>query len=70
MSRLDSNCKVVCIGSNRQIDHPYINKYTNGLNCVIKATKHVDDDVVMFGSELDKVVRGRITKWAERVFEN
>lgn len=69
ISRLDKDCKVVCIGSNRQIDNHYINKYTNGLNKILKATKK-ESDVVMFGTELNKVVRGRITSWAEKAFED
>lgn len=70
LTRLDQESKVVCIGSNRQIDHPYINKYTNGLSTLIKATKEENDEVVLFGTELNKVVRGKITEWTERIFEN
>lgn len=69
LSRNDEECKVVCIGSNRQIDHPYINKYTNGLSTLIEAAKEENDEVTVFGSELTKVVRGRITEWTERIFE-
>lgn len=70
LSRMDKDCKVVCIGSNRQIDHPYINKHTNGLATLMEATKQNDDEVVLFGTELNKVVRGKITAWTERIFEN
>lgn len=69
MSRLDKDCKVVCIGSNRQIDNIYINKYTNGLSSLTKSLKTGDDELIMFGTELTKVVRGKITEWAERVFD-
>lgn len=69
LSRMDKECKVVCIGSNRQIDHPYINKYTNGLSTLIKASKEENEEVNMFGTELNKVVRGKITQWTERIFE-
>lgn len=70
MSRMDKDCKVICIGSNRQIDHPYINKYTNGLSTLMEAVRNDDDEeVVVFGTELNKVVRGKITAWTERIFE-
>lgn len=69
LSRMDKDSKVVCIGSNRQIDHPYINKYTNGLSVLIGAAKESNNEVNLFGTELDKVVRGKITEFAERIFE-
>lgn len=69
ISRMDKDCKIVCIGSNRQIDHPYINKYTNGLSILMKAAKENNPEVNMFGTKLTKVVRGQITEWAERIFE-
>jgi PhoH-like ATPase len=70
LSRMDKDCKVVCIGSNRQIDHPYINKYTNGLSTLLSASREESEEVVLFGAELNKVVRGKITAWTERIFEN
>lgn len=70
LSRMDKDSKVVCIGSNRQIDHPYINKYTNGLSTLIRAAKEENNEVVIFGTALNKVVRGKITEWTERIFEN
>lgn len=70
LSRMDKDCKVICIGSNRQIDHPYINKYTNGLATLINAAKNGENEITLFGTELNKVVRGKITSWTERIFEN
>jgi len=69
LSRMDKDSKVICIGSNRQIDHPYVNKYTNGLSVLIRAAKEENDEVILFGTELNKVVRGKITEWTERIFE-
>lgn len=69
LSRMDKDSKVVCIGSNRQIDHPYVNKYTNGLSILMKAAKQKNEEVNIFGTELNKVVRGKITEWTERIFE-
>jgi PhoH-like ATPase len=70
LSRMDGECKVICIGSNRQIDHPYINKYTNGLSVLIKAAKQDNEDVSLFCTELNKVVRGKITSWTEKIFDD
>jgi len=70
LSRMDKDSKVVCIGSNRQIDHPYVNKYTNGLSVLMKASKTEHDELNIFGTELNKVVRGKITEWTEKIFEN
>lgn len=68
ISRIDENSKIICIGSNKQIDNPYVNKYTNGLNVLLNQTKVKDESVSIFATTLDKVVRGRITEWAERIF--
>lgn len=70
MTRMDESCKVVLIGSNRQIDHPYINKHTNGLNTLLEAANVENDDVTVFATELNKVERGKITEWSEKIFEN
>ena len=69
LTRLDSTCKVVCIGSNRQIDNTFINKYTNGLNYMLKAAKEEHEEVKMFVTSLNKVERGAITAFAERILK-
>lgn len=69
LSRVDKDCKVICIGSNRQIDHPFVNKYTNGLSTLLKAIKEENPEIQLFGTELNKVVRGKITEFTERIFE-
>ena len=68
LSRLDKNCKVICIGSNRQIDNLYTNKYINALSHLLKATKKLHEEVSLFAVELNKVIRGPITAWAEKTF--
>lgn len=68
LSRLDSTCKVVCIGSNRQIDNSFINKYTNGLSVLLECSTKINKEVSIFATRLDKVERGAITEWTERVF--
>ena len=68
LTRVDSTCKVIVLGSNRQIDNQYITKHTNGLTSLLNATKDYQEDINLFGIELTKVLRGPITTFAERVF--
>lgn len=68
LSRLDSNCKVIVLGSNRQIDNIYINKYTNGLTTILSATTQEAEGLNLFAINLQKVLRGPITEWAEKIF--
>ena len=68
LSRIDSSCKVVILGSNKQIDNFYVNKYTNSLTTLLKSTKHKSDLVNLYALRLKKVLRGPITQWAESIF--
>jgi len=68
LTRVDASCKVVVLGSNRQIDNQYITKYTNGLTTLLNVTSDKHEEVNLFGITLDKVLRGPITAFAERVF--
>ena len=68
LSRVDDSCKVVILGSNKQIDNFYVNKYTNALTTLLKVTKNENSGVNIFAIKLEKVLRGPITKWAEDIF--
>ena len=68
LSRIDEGSKVVCIGSNRQIDNPYVNKFTNGLSLLISQLSKPQELVTMAAIDLKRVERGRITEWTERIF--
>jgi PhoH-like ATPase len=68
LSRIDNSCKVVVLGSNKQIDNFYVNKYTNALTTLLKSTKNEDNLVNIFAIKLEKVLRGPITEWAEQIF--
>ena len=68
LSRIDSSCKVVILGSNKQIDNFYVNKYTNALTTLLKSTKNENTLVNSFAIKLQKVLRGPITEWAEEIF--
>ena len=70
LSRIDNSCKVVILGSNKQIDNFYVNKYTNSLTTLLKSTNNKSDLVNLFAIELRKVLRGPITEWAENIFSN
>lgn len=68
LSRIDNSCKVVILGSNKQIDNFYVNKYTNALTTLLKSTKNHSELVNIFAIKLHKVLRGPITEWAENIF--
>lgn len=40
LSRMGKNIKCICIGDKTQIDNPYLNKYNNGLNWILKYFKN------------------------------
>ena len=68
LSRIDNSCKVVVLGSNKQIDNFYVNKHTNSLTTLLKSTKEKSELVNIFAIKLQKVLRGPITEWAEQIF--
>lgn len=68
MTRVDEDSKIIAIGSQAQIDNPFINKHTNGLNVLMEQCRASHNNVQLFATTLDKVVRGRITEWAENIF--
>ncbi|RXJ86885.1 PhoH family protein [Arcobacter sp. CECT 8985] len=70
LSRIDNSCKVVILGSNKQIDNFYVNKHTNALTTLLKSTQSRSDLVKPFAIKLEKVLRGPITEWAEQIFSS
>ncbi|MCG3719425.1 PhoH family protein, partial [Aliarcobacter butzleri] len=70
LSRLDESCMAIVIGSNRQIDNLYLNKYNNGLTTLLKQTNEAHSEIKMFAIELEKAVRGKFAQFTERIFEN
>jgi len=69
LSRLDESCMAIVIGSNRQIDNLYLNKYNNGLTSLMKQTNYKHPELSMFAIELDKAVRGKFAEFTERIFD-
>lgn len=68
LSRIGKNCKVIVLGSLRQIDSSYVTKYTSGLSILLDATKRTDLPIKLNAITLKKVVRGRITEFSELIF--
>lgn len=68
LSRIDSSCKVIVLGSNMQIDNFYVNKHTNALTTLLRSTQQENHLVHLFAVKLQKVLRGPITEWAENIF--
>jgi PhoH-like ATPase len=68
LTRIGEGCMVIVIGSSRQIDNAYLNKYTTSLAVLLGALKKEYPNVKLFGSKLTKVVRGRLTEFAENIF--
>lgn len=69
LSRLDESCMAIVIGSNRQIDNLYLNKFNNGLTTLLKETKNEHPELGMFALSLEKAVRGKFAEFSERIFE-
>jgi PhoH-like ATPase len=68
LTRFGKGCKIIILGSNRQIDNPYLTKYTNGLSVILDACTRTHDNIKLHAVTLEKVVRGPIAEWAEVLF--
>lgn len=68
LTRIGKNCRVVLIGSSNQIDNLYINKYTNADSVIRTALKDKNEYINIFATKLNKVVRGKLTEFAEKLF--
>jgi len=68
LTRFGRNCKIILIGSNKQIDNAYITKFTNGLSVVLDSCRTVHADLRLHAVTLTKVLRSPLAEWAERIF--
>lgn len=68
LTRVGQNSKLVVIGSNRQIDNPYVTKYTNGLSVLIESCITEHDNINLHSVNLPKVLRGRIAEFSEDLY--
>lgn len=70
LTRFGKDCKVILIGSQKQIDNAYLTKYTNGLATIMDSCKHESDLVKLHAVPLQKVLRSSVAEWAEKLFSN
>lgn len=68
ITRAGNNTKYILIGSQRQIDNAYITKYNNALSVVLDAAAKPSSTVRLHAINLRKVVRSKLTDWAESLF--
>ena len=68
LTRFGKDCKVIVIGSNRQIDNSYINKFNNGLSVILDDCTRNSDLIRKYAITLHKVVRSPFAEWAEGIF--
>lgn len=68
LTRFGKDCKVILIGSNKQIDNAYLTKYTNGLSTILAACRTEHDKVRLHAVPLTKVLRSDVAEWAEQIF--
>ena len=68
LTRFGKNCKIIIIGSNKQIDNQYITKYTNCLSVLLDACTKEQDLVKLHAVSLSRVVRSNIAEFAEHAF--
>jgi PhoH-like ATPase len=66
LTRVTEGCKIIAIGSNRQIDNKYINRHTSALTYIINRIGTDNGDVNVGAITLTKTVRGRIAEWADK----
>ena len=68
LTRFGKDCKIVIVGSNKQIDNAYVTKYTNGLSVLLDAATE-KQSIDMHVVPLTKVVRSDFAEFAENIFE-
>ncbi len=68
LTRVGRGCKVVIIGSQKQIDNPYVTKYNNGLSVLLDEATKGQKAVCIYATQLNKVVRSKFSEWSEDVF--
>lgn len=70
LTRIGKDCKVIVIGSQRQIDNKWVTKYNNGLAVLLSEARDrsIDTPLSMFAIELKKVVRSIMAEFGESLF--
>ena len=70
LTRFGKNCKIILIGSNKQIDNAYVTKFTNGLSVILDACRNTHDNIRLHAVSLNKVLRSPLAEWSERIFSS
>lgn len=71
LSRMGDDVKVIVMGSQKQIDNPYLNQYNNALtyiNGLVGDKRNRENGVTLAGCNLVKAVRSDISEWTDKVF--
>ena len=70
LTRFGRNCKIILIGSNKQIDNQYVTKYTNGLSVLLDACRTHQSSIRLHAVELTKVLRSPVAEFVEKLFHS
>jgi len=65
LTRISENCKVFVLGSTKQIDSKFLNKYNNALTYLLSRIGEENMNVNVTGCNLNKTVRSAIAEWAD-----
>jgi len=68
LTRVGKNCKVILVGSNKQIDNPNMTKYTNGLSVILNDCATEIGGINKHVIPMHKVVRSDFAEYAEKLF--
>lgn len=68
LTRFGKGCKVIIVGSQRQIDNKFLTKYNNGLSVLLDDCAKESPLIKKFAINLRKVVRSPLAEWAENLF--
>ena len=68
LTRFGKGCKVIIVGSQRQIDNKFLTKFNNGLSVLLDDCATESHLIKKFAINLRKVVRSPLAEWAEHLF--
>ena len=68
LTRFGKGCKVIIVGSQRQIDNKFLTKFNNGLSVLLDDCAKESPLIKKFALNLRKVVRSPLSEWAETLF--
>jgi len=68
LTRIGKDCKVIIIGSQRQIDNQYVTKFNNGLSVLMNEATKPQPLIHLHAVNLSKVIRSNMAEWSENIF--